>query len=212
MNYGLVNPFTKPSCNGTPRESDPQAAAVAPGASERMVASPARNGCGLFAPCGADEKTPASRTARVWCRGWVCVFLEEAKPASVMPGARVEGRFVLSVVAMTGLTCVRRKRLLGRNLITLFECVNCFAKLFSSLAGLRRRAGCVQSPRAGVRESRRITRCVSVVLKNAAFHALSCGRNRHSTASPSDVGELKVEPRDACCGINGHANKAAGTL
>lgn len=88
-------------------------------------------GCGLVAPRGADEKTPATRTARVWCREWVCVFLEEAKPASIMPGTRVEGRFVLSVVAMTGLTCVRRKLLLGRNLITLFECVNSFAELFS---------------------------------------------------------------------------------
>jgi len=108
VNYGLVNPFTKPSCNETPRESDPQAAAVAPGASERMVASPARNGRDLFAPVGADEKTPASHTARVRYREGVCVFVGEAKPASIMPRARVGGRFVLLVVAMTRLTCFRR--------------------------------------------------------------------------------------------------------
>jgi len=62
----------------------------------------------LFAPVGADEKTPASHTARVRYREWVWVFVGEAKPASVMPRARVGGRFVLLIVAMTRLTCFRR--------------------------------------------------------------------------------------------------------
>jgi len=32
----MDHPFIEPSCNETPRESDPQAAVDAPGASERM--------------------------------------------------------------------------------------------------------------------------------------------------------------------------------
>ena len=42
----------------------------------------------------------------------------------------MEGRSVLLIVEMTRLTCFRRKCLLGRNLITLFQCVNTFAKIF----------------------------------------------------------------------------------
>lgn len=96
------------------------------------MAGQAGVGCNLVAPCGADEKTPASRTARVWCLEWVGVFLKEAKPASVVSRARVEGRFVLLIVAMTRLTCFRRTCLLERNLITLSESVNSFAELFLS--------------------------------------------------------------------------------
>jgi hypothetical protein len=73
-----------------------------------MVASAARNGRSLFAPVGADEKAPASQTTRVRYREDVWVFVGEAKPASVMPRARVGGRFVLLIVAMTRLTCFRR--------------------------------------------------------------------------------------------------------
>jgi hypothetical protein len=76
-----------------------------------MVASAARNGRSLFAPVGAYEKAPASRRvamARVRYREEVWVFVGEAKPASVMPRARVGGRFVLLIVAMTRLTCFRR--------------------------------------------------------------------------------------------------------
>jgi hypothetical protein len=114
-----------------------------------MVASPAMSGCSLTAPLGADEKTPASRKARVWVREWICIFLEEATPASVMPGALVEGRFILSVVAMTGLTCFRRKRLLGRNLITLFQCVNSFAKnIFASALAAFHPGPCAKSENA----------------------------------------------------------------
>jgi hypothetical protein len=67
-----------------------------------MVASPAGERPRLFAPVGADEKTPASHTARVRYREGVWVFVGEAKPASVMPRARVGGRFVLLIVAMIG--------------------------------------------------------------------------------------------------------------
>src|SRR5690606_7931942 len=99
-------------------------------ASERMVASPAGTAAACSRRWARIKKTPASRRTRVRYREWSGVFLEEAKPASVMPRARVGGHFVLLDVEMTRLACFRRKCLLGRNLITLFQCVNSFAKIF----------------------------------------------------------------------------------
>ncbi|WP_162313636.1 hypothetical protein [Pseudoxanthomonas yeongjuensis] len=170
--YGLVNPFTKAQLQWN-------AAGVGPAGSRRRArrvgtdgGKPSRDGCGLFAPVDADKKTPASRRTRVRYREWSGVFLEEAKPASVMPRARVGGRFVLLDVEMTRLACFRRKCLLGRNLITLFQCVNSFAKIFlpGSVPGalLRR----IAFPRIGTRDTHRAARRNQALLKNAAFNAL----------------------------------------
>lgn len=105
-------------------------------------------------------------------RDWLEVFLGEAKPASVMPRARVEGRFVLLDVEMARLACFRRKCLLGRNLITLFQCVNSFAKIFlpasTPLSGRR----VIAVPRIGPRNTCRVMRRHQALLKNAAFIAV----------------------------------------
>ena len=105
-------------------------------------------------------------------REWSGVFLEEAKPASVMPRARVEGRFVLLDVEMTRLACFRRKCLLGRNLITLFQCVNSFAKIFLPVPvpGSRLRRSALR--RVGMRNAHRTEHRNQALLKNAAFNAL----------------------------------------
>jgi hypothetical protein len=100
------------------------------------------------------------------------VFLEEAKPASVMPRARVGGRFVLLDVEMTRLACFRRKCLLGRNLITLFQCVNSFAKIFLAAPLPGSRLCRIAFPRIGTRNTHRVAHRNQVLLKNAAFNAL----------------------------------------
>jgi hypothetical protein len=51
-------------------------------------------------------------------------FAEEMVPASTFETVRAEGCVVLLVVAVVRLTLVRRSRLLGRNLITVFSAVN----------------------------------------------------------------------------------------
>lgn len=60
-------------------------------------------------------------------------FSEEAKPTYCLVRVRAAGRFVVRFVAITRLTCFRRKVLLGRNLITLFSGVNSFAKKFRGI-------------------------------------------------------------------------------
>lgn len=120
--------LVEPSCNGTPRESDPRAAAEAQGALERMVES-APDRAAARARSGAYVATPATGRSRVSGANLEWLSLEEATPTSVLLKVRVKVRFVLSVVAMTWLT-LPQKGLLGRNLITLFQCVNTFAKIF----------------------------------------------------------------------------------
>ena len=120
-----------------------------------------------------------------------------------MMGARVEGRFVLLVVAMTRLTCFRRKRLLGRNLITLFQCVNTFAKIFSGLVGRPVHHGCVRHPRRQSREQVRFLRDTESVLKNSAFHALFLhGADRRAQRCHGE-GRCDACTTDTGRGING---------
>jgi len=144
--------------------------------------------------------------------GRVRVFLEEAKPASIVARARVEGRFVLRIVAMTRLTCFRRKCLLGRNLITLFQCVNSFAKLFFSPGPplcRDRRHGFAAEPSTTTGQAQR---CRIAMFKNTAFNAVFlqhrfCAGRRMKLRS---VAASRL--RHAVCGINGSFFRPASLL
>jgi hypothetical protein len=182
------------------------AAGVGPAGSRRRArrvgtdgGKPGRLGPCLFAPVvGADEKTPASHTARVRYREGVCVFVGEAKPASVMPRARVGGRFVLLIVAMTRLTCFRRKRLLGRNLITLFRCVNSFAKIFSAACPPRSRRQDGELPCTAPTRARPVLHRDDVAFKNAAFNAVFLPRRLCIAGYALAIGVASSRRRDAC--------------
>ena len=137
-----------------------------------MVASPAVMAATCSRRRARIKKTPASRRTRVRCREWRWVFLGEAKPASVMPRARVGGRFVLLDVEMTRLACFRRKCLLGRNLITLFQCVNSFAKIFSPAPAPDSRRRGIAALRFDARETGRTAQHPPTLSKNTAFNAL----------------------------------------
>jgi hypothetical protein len=89
-----------------------------------------------------------------------------------MPRARVGGRFVLLDVEMTRLACFRRKCLLGRNLITLFQCVNSFAKIFLPGPGPGTRLRRFAFPRIGAGNTHQAAHLNRTLLKNAAFNAL----------------------------------------
>jgi hypothetical protein len=100
-----------------------------------------------------------------------------------MSWARVEGRFVLLGVVMTRLACFDRECLLGRNLITLFRCVNSFAKIISGPSrGSRRRSDGAIAPRVP-RGLLLLPRCCNARCKNAAFNAFFLLRR-----SQADVG------------------------
>ena len=139
----------------------------------------------------------------MWCREWVCVFLEEAKPASVMPRTRVGGRFVLLDVEMTRLACFRRKCLLGRNLITLFQCVNSFAKIFlpAPASGSRCRGIAIRRP--GARGAQRTAHRELTSLKNAAFNALFPQGLFRTTEPAVAIDAWRMHPQNPCRGING---------
>jgi hypothetical protein len=182
------------------------AAGVGPAGSRRRArrvgtdgGKPSRNGCDLFAPVGADKKTPASRRTRVRYREWRMVFLEEAKPASVIPRARVGGRFVLLDVEMTRLACFRRKCLLGRNLITLFQCVNSFAKIFLPAPAPGSRHRRIALPRIGAHDTHRTAHHDRTLLKKAAFNALffdTCSARPELRLRSMLVGRVHEIPAD----------------
>ena len=174
-----------------------------------MVASPARNGRDLIAPVGADEKIPASHTARVRYREGIWVFVGEAKPASVMPRARVGGRFVLLIVAMTRLTCFRRKPLLGRNLITLFRCVNSFAKIFSAPPRPLSRHQVGENPRFAPVRARRLSNRGDVAFKNAAFNAVFLWRRFGIAGYALAIRAAPACRCDAFPGVNGRISGIA---
>lgn len=167
-----------------------------------MVASRAGTAAACSRPGARIKKTPASRRARVRCREWLEVFLEEAKPASVMPRARVGGRFVLLDVEMTRLACFRRKCLLGRNLITLFQCVNSFAKIFlpAPASGSRRRGIAVH--RIGARDKHRTADHDWTLLKNAVFNALFLQCLFRATGIARAFEAWKTHPRNPRRRIN----------
>lgn len=167
-----------------------------------MVASPAGTAAACSRPRARIKKTPASRRTRLRCREWLGVFLEEAKPASVMPRSRVGGRFVLPDVEMTRLACFRRKCLLGRNLITLFQCVNSFAKIFlpAPAPGCRHRR--IALPRIGARNTHRTARHDRTLLKNAAFNALFPQRLFRSTGIACALDAWKAHPENPRRRIN----------
>lgn len=136
------------------------------------------------------------------CREWLGVFFEEAKPASVMPRARVGGRFVLLDVEMTRLACFRRKCLLGRNLITLFQCVNSFAKIFlpAPASGSRHRGIAVH--RIGARDMHRTADHDWAFLKNAVFNALFLQRLFRATGIARALEARRMHPRNPRRRIN----------
>lgn len=152
---------------------------------------------GLFAPAGANEKTPASRTARVWYLELDRFFSGEAKPASALRKAWMEGRFVLLGVVMTRLACFDRECLLGRNLITLFRCVNTFAKIISGPSrGSRRRSDRAIASRASsdllLLAHARKARC-----KNAAFNAFFLLQRDQADARGDATGDAPRAATDA---------------
>ena len=135
-------------------------------------------------------------------REWSGVFLGEAKPASVMPRARVEGRFVLLDVEMTRLACFRRKCLLGRNLITLFQCVNSFAKIFLAAPAPGARLRRTAPTRIGMRAARRFAQRNQTRLKNPAFNALFPQPLFRATGTARASDAWRTHPRNPCRGIN----------
>ena len=136
------------------------------------------------------------------CREWRWVFLEEAKPASVMPRARVGGRFVLLDVEMTRLACFRRKCLLGRNLITLFQCVNSFTKIFLPAPAPDSRHRGIAVHRIGARDTRRAAHHDWTLLKNAAFNALFLQRLFRTPGTAHVLDAWKTHPRNLRHRIN----------
>ena len=133
----------------------------------------------------------------------VCIILEEAKPASIVSRARVEGRFVLRIVAMTRLTCFRRKCLLGRNLITLFQCVNSFAELFfpsPSATSRDQRHGFPGKPPSLMWQAQRHR---IATLKNAAFNAVFLHAGFGALHRMMLRGAAASRHQPAFCGING---------
>ena len=167
-----------------------------------MVASPARTAAACSRPRARIKKHPRRGGRGCGVGNARGVFLEEAKPASVMPRTRVGGRFVLLDVEMTRLACFRRKCLLGRNLITLFQCVNSFAKIFSSAPtpGSRRRGIAVH--RIGTRGTHRAAHHDRTLLKNAAFNALFPQRLFRATGITRALDARKTHPQNPRRRIN----------
>lgn len=141
-----------------------------------------------------------------WNTVWL--FVAEATPTPVVSKVRVEVRFVLSVVAMTRARLLPQKGLLGRNLITLFQCVNSFTK--KKEAPLKARPDPVDRCRRRPRATRK--RCPQLqcraLFENTAINALSI---LHSIASHRQTTLRRAAPcsaRKACCRLNVEASSS----
>ena len=115
------------------------------------------------------------------------------------------GCFVLSIAVVTRLACFRRKRLLGRNLITLFQSVNTFSKIFFARPPPLSRHSRPPFGRRTCRHAHDNTKAADALLKNTAFHAvlLRPVRKRSPTSALHALRFNRFD--DVFQGVNEHA-------